>query len=147
MTRRPNNRRATLLGGFLLLAWGCSSSVSPTPSLDLTGTFVGSASDSTGSATLTLVLAQSGNSISGTAAGVSSQGLQSRGTVSGTLAGTTLTFTLTVPVGGYSTPLQTCSATVQGSAQVSASAIEGTYSGTHTCLGPVSNGQFALRRQ
>jgi hypothetical protein len=144
----PPNRIIASIGCLVSLA-SCSgkSSVSPTPSVDLTGTFVGSSSDSTGVAALTLVQTQSGNSISGSSAGLSSQGLQSRGTVSGTLVGTTLTFAVTVPVGGYSSPFQSCSATVQGTAQVSNSSIVGTYSGTHNCLGPVTNGQFTLLRQ
>ena len=57
-------------------------------------------------------------------------------------------FSFMVPVGGFSTPFQTCSAILNGTAtNVTATSIVGTYTGTNSCSGPFTNGTITLTKQ
>ena len=118
------------------------------PGLNLTGTWSGSAQDSSGPGSVTWRITQNGNSVSGTLRFTdSSSGISGRGTVTGTLAGSRLSFVMEIPVGGFGSPFKSCSfKTDSGSAQATTSRIQGTYSGTNSCTGPVRNGSIDLSR-
>lgn len=121
----------------------------PQPSVSLTGTYSGSAFDSSGAGQMTWQLTQpNATSVSGTVLAKTVTGTVTfNGTVSGTLSGTALTFTITVPQGGIPT-LANCTLNISGAASgVTTTTIAGTYSGTNSCTGPFSNGQFSLAKQ
>ena len=65
--------------------------------------------------------------------------------ISGTISGQTLTFTMNIPAGGM--PELGCAATGNGIAHMNGNTMTGTYSGSNTCSGPFSNGQFTLYRR
>jgi hypothetical protein len=67
-----------------------------------------------------------------------------RMTMTGRTSGQTLTFTMTIPSGGM--PDAGCGATAMGTAQMSGTAMTGSYSGTNTCSGPF-NGQVNLTKR
>jgi hypothetical protein len=141
------------LSVFLLAAMACGSSTttsptSTTPAVNLTGTYSGNASDSSGPGRMTWVLTQSGTNVSGTMTGATPLGtVQFRGNISGALSGTTLTFTISIPQGGVSA-FPNCTINFSGSAAgVTSTTISGTYSGTSTCTAPFNNGQFTLTKQ
>ncbi len=134
----------------LMSACGGSSSTSPSNAVDLTGTWTGTASDSSGNATVTVTLSQTGAAFSGTGR-LQSTASTATANVAGTVSGTSLTFTWTIPVGGYSAPFQTCSSASTGSATVTSNRFVGSYSGSYggsgACTGPISNGLVTLTRQ
>jgi hypothetical protein len=69
------------------------------------------------------------------------------GTLTGNLSGTSLTFTISVPLGGIS-GFADCTAKIDGTAAgVSSSTISGTYTGTNSCSAPFTGGQFNLTKQ
>src|SRR6266446_8111688 len=89
-----SRRRHTILQGD----WSsdvCSSDLA----FDLTGTWLGPASDDSGPTTMTWQLTQSGGSIIGSFLGVepAPHRTQYQGTISGSLSGTSLTYTIDVP--------------------------------------------------
>ena len=96
---------------------------------------------------MTWQLQQSDAAVSGTLTmtdtGTGRAGL---GTITGTMSGEALSFTLRVPLGGFADPWASCTAEVTGAAQVSASTMTGSYTGTNSCTGPISSGQFTLTR-
>jgi hypothetical protein len=140
-------------------AAGCGSSSStpaPTPSATMmSGTWVGSASDSSGtmmgggvSASMmggtTWSITQTGNNFSGTM----HVGGHDGGTmvVSGTMTGRTGTFTMTMPAG--SMMMSRCSATATGTFDIDdMMQFHGTYAGTNTCTGPFGQGQMTMTHQ
>ena len=65
--------------------------------------------------------------------------------ISGTMAGQTMTFTMNIPAGGM--PESGCAATGNGTAQMNGNTMTGTYSGSNTCSGAFSKGQFTLSRK
>ena len=65
--------------------------------------------------------------------------------IAGTISGQTMTFTMNIPTGGMPEP--GCAATGSGTAQMNGNTMTGTYSGTNTCSGRFSNGQFTLSRR
>ena len=65
--------------------------------------------------------------------------------ISGTISGQTMTFTMHIPAGGMPEP--GCAATGNGTAHMNGNTMTGTYSGSNTCSGPFSNGQFTLSRR
>jgi hypothetical protein len=155
-----------LFGVALLFTAACSgnNSVSnpatPTPVASFAGTWVGTATDSTGSmmgsglgnlATMTWVLAQSGNQVTGTIsfAGLTQTPSQAAPTVSGAVSGNTMTFTATMPASSMPPPNLACSASANGTLTMNTprTSMAGTYSGTSSCLGGFANGQITLRRQ
>jgi hypothetical protein len=110
-----------------------------TPTVDVSGIWWGSASDSTGHETIVWTLMLDGNSVTGS--GARSGGNQANGgdrssTITGTLSGATLTFA--VQWGGN------CVRTITGTANVTTAAITGNYSGS-TCNSP-ANGMLTLKR-
>ena len=114
----------------------------------LTGTWSGSGSDSSGPGQMTTwVLTHTGSALTGLVTARTPLGtVVFNGTFSGSLDGTTLTFTVAIPHGGISR-FPTCTAMISGTAAgVTASAINGTYSGTNSCTGPVTDGHFSLTK-
>lgn len=138
-----------LLGSSVLL--GCGSATDDPVVISLNGTYAGPASDNTGPGTLTWVLTQSGSTITGSLTLVavgSTSTVTGHGTVSGTLSGSTLTFTMSIPAGGFPFPYSSCVATGSGTAtNVTSTNIAGTYSGNNSCTGSVSGGTFNLARR
>lgn len=129
---------------------GCGSPTQPSAAstvVNLTGTWSGSASDSSGPGQMTWQMTQTGSSCSGTLtmtdAGANING---RGSVSGSISGPSIRFALSVPAGGFDSPYTSCSADVSGDAQVSGSSITGTYSGANSCTGAVASGHVTLTR-
>jgi hypothetical protein len=116
--------------------------------LDLTGSFVSSTlTDSNGFTSMRWVLTQTGDQITGTMT-ISGNAQTGTGTVSGTLTGRTLTFSASVPAGGFSTGLPSCAAVLSGTAQnVTNTTITGTYTGTNSCLATPISGTVTLQRQ
>src|SRR5262245_20834254 len=117
------------------------------PAFDLTGTWMGPASDDTGPTTMTWTLSQSGSSFSGSFLGVEPppRRTQYRGTISGTLSGSSLTWTVDIPKGSI-VGLPNCAVTINGSAAASAKEIVGTYTGD-ACTGPFVDGLISLAKQ
>ena len=114
------------------------------PSSSLDGTYDGPGTDSTGPGTVTWGLTQTGNRITGAATSTDPSGISGQGTLSGTLAGSTLMFTMDFPPAGNP---YGCSARLSGIAEVTGAEIRGSYAGTSSCQGTVSNGQFTLRKK
>ena len=135
---------------------GCGgSNPSPNPSaptpvsgVTLSGTYAGSASDSTGAGTMTWTASQSGSAVTGPVTAKTSLGIVVfTGSLTGTLTGSSLTFSITVPADGMS-GFPGCSATIDGTASgVSNTAIAGTYTGTNSCGGSFNSGHFSLTKQ
>ncbi len=74
-------------------------------------------------------------------------GVNGQGSVTGTATASSITFSLTVGAGGFEPPFATCTSTVSGTANVSSTVLDGTYTGTNSCTGTVSSGQLTLNRQ
>ncbi len=134
---------AVAIGLVSLAGCGGSSPTTPSPSLTAAGTWRGPITDNVlGTAQNTVVLTQSGNTVTGTATGGTPTDLY-YGTSSwnGTISGTTLTatFRTTYPA------LPLCVGTGTITAQLSATALQGSYTGSNTC-GSVNAGQIALTR-
>ena len=134
------------------LACGGSSGSSPTQpsssSLTVTGTWSGSASDSSGPGQMTWQITQSGASFSGTLT-MTDTGTRAtgRGTVMGSVSGTSIQFTLAVLAGGFDSPYVSCTADVSGSGSATSTAITGTYAGSSSCGGAIASGQLTLNKQ
>lgn len=141
-----------------LTAGGCggSSPTSPTASATMSGSWVGSTSDSSGSmmgaglsssmaANATWAITQTANNISGTMQFAGYQGGMAR--LSGTVNRHTGTFTMTMPIG--SMMMATCSATASGTFDMDDSMMQlhGTYNGSNTCSGPFTDGQLSFTRR
>ena len=138
---------ATACGG------STSSPTNPGVSASMTGTWLGSSSDSTGSmmgaglsasmmGNTTWNITQTGSTFSGTM-----QFLGYRGgtmTVSGVMTGNTGTFTMTMPAGSMMTG--SCSATSTGTFDMDdmRTQMHGSYTGTNSCSGPFNSGQMSL---
>jgi hypothetical protein len=146
---------------------GCDDSSITTTGPDspeaASGRWVGSAADSitatlgegavmgqAGMGTMTWQIEQDGSRVTGTMSFGGMPGFEmpaglAPGTLAGTIAGDQLTFTMTMPAGSLRSA--TCTAQATGTARISGSTMTGTYSGTNTCAGTFTNGQFTLTRQ
>lgn len=114
------------------------------PTQNIAGTFAGTGSDSSGPATMFWTLTQSDAFISGeVSASTPSGSVTGQGSISGTICGATLTFTIS---GSFPPPLEGCAVTITGTAQVTTTTITGTYTGSNSCTGPFTNGEFTLDR-
>jgi hypothetical protein len=124
------------------------SAPSPISGVTLSGTYAGSASDSTGAGTMSWTASQSGSAVSGSVTARTSVGIVAfTGNLTGALTGSSLTFSITIPADGIS-GFPGCSATIDGTATgVSNTAIAGTYTGTNSCGGSFSAGHFNLTKQ
>ena len=162
MAKSTRTRRLMLfpLVGVLLLASasGCSGGnggpsslpTQPSPSVPgtLTGTWSGSASDSSGPGQMSWQITQSDMSFSGTVTMTDSgTGLRGQGSVSGTVSNGSIHFSISVPAGGFDSPYASCTAEVSGDAQASTFSITGTYSGSNSCADAITSGQLSLSRQ
>ena len=140
-----------------LVATACGGSTSsptrPGVSATMTGTWLGGASDSTGSmmgagmsgsmmGSTTWNITQTGSTFSGTMQFPGYQG--GRMMVSGTMTGNAGTFTMTIPAGSMMTG--GCSATSTGTLDMDdmMTQLHGSYTGTNSCSGPFDHGQMFL---
>ena len=121
--------------------------VTPPPSepLNLTGTWSGTASDSSGPGRMTWHLTQNGSAVSGTVNATTPGGTVAfNGTISGIVTSSTLTFTITIPAGGIPV-LPQCTASISGATtNIIGTSMSGTYSGTNSCTSPFTGGIFTL---
>ena len=139
-----------------------SSPAAPTPAptatgASLSGTWTGSASDTSGQENMTWTLGQSGNAMTGTMI-ISDTGrsMMGTGSMQGTISGSTMTFHMAVPNGGFSGIMSSCSMSLDGQAQMSddGRTMTGTYSGSisgmmssmQSCGGAMNNGRLTLTR-
>lgn len=137
----------------------CSGSASPptTPSATTTmsGAWLGSAFDSSGSMmgaglasammlNTTWTLTQTGSTFSGSMRFAGHSGRPA--SVFGTLNGRSGTFTITMPSG--SMMMGTCTATANGTFDMddTMAQLHGTYSGLNTCTGPFDQGEISMHR-
>ena len=127
-----------------------TSPTSPSASgpVSLSGTWSGSASDSSGPGQMSWQVTQAGASFSGTVTITDTgTGLGGRGSVSGTLSSSSIHFSISIPAGGFDSPYAACTANVSGDGQASTSSITGTYSGSNSCAGAITSGQLTLNKQ
>jgi hypothetical protein len=129
---------------FLLMQVACkkedSSPTQPT-NANVGGTWSGTGSDNSGPGTFTFALTQNGTNVSGTWSARDSQtGITVNGTLSGTVSGNNFQGQM---IGGA----LNCVVTVSFTASISGSSMSGTYSGTSSCAGAVTNGRFNLTKQ
>ena len=145
-------RFAVCVAAFLTLAGGCGGSgpsgpSGPVPVIDLTGTWIGPASDSSGPGTMTWVLTRTSSGASGQATATSPLGsVALTGSVSLELSGASATWRMDIPAGGV-LGAPTCTVTVTGTATVTTAAISGRYTGTGSCTDPFADGTVSLEKQ
>ncbi len=158
MRLQPRRRASWLAWVAVLLVMpgvfacgGSQTGPTPTPApspqpLALTGTWTGTGTDDSGPGTVTWNITQTGTAITGTfSIRDNASGATATGNLSGTLADTTLTYTLDIPVGGFSAPFEVCSGRVTGTApNVTGTAINATYTGT--ICGDRVQGSLSLTR-
>jgi hypothetical protein len=114
----------------------------------LTGTWSGSASDSTGPGQMSWQITQSDSSFAGTVTMTDGgTGLGGRGSVSGTVSNGSIHFSISVSAGGFDSPYESCTAEVSGDGQASTSSLTGTYAGSNSCTDAITSGQLSLTRQ
>jgi hypothetical protein len=145
-----------------IFAAACGGNSTTTPSAMMTavsGTWVGTGSDSsssmgtgsmmgqTGMGTMTWQLTQNGSAVTGSLSFSGMMGMVP-GSFSGTMSGEDMTFTMTMPAGSMGNMGammgSSCSAQVTGTSHINGSTITCTYSGTNSCTGPFSNGQMTM---
>lgn len=122
-----------------------SSGESKPPAVTLTGTWSGTASDSTGPGSMKWVVNQAGSKISGNVE-VTAGSRTIKGKITGLVSGEMLTYSVSLPVAGLKATYGTCSVTMNGTAVASTSKLLGTYSGLNSCEGPFSNGELSLTK-
>jgi hypothetical protein len=134
---------------------GSSLPTTPSGATTMTGTWRGTAADSTGSmmgagmsasmmGSATWNLTQTGSGFSGT---MDFSGYQGGAmTVSGTMTGRTGAFTMTMPSG--SMMASRCTATAAGTIDMDEMMTQfvGSYAGTNSCSGPFANGSVNMHR-
>lgn len=126
-----------------------SSGNSGSRALAVTGTWIGTATDSTRQMTMTWQLTQSDSNVTGTFTATAPVGtpIYTGGSIAGTASATALAFTIAVPRGSV-VDAPDCSATFSGTADdVRADSMSGTYSGADTCGGTFVGGRFTLLKQ
>lgn len=129
----------------------------PTPaSVDLSGNWTGTATDSQGITVVTIAITQSGESISGTVTtrapdptdgSCNACHRNKSGTFTGTLSAGTLTMTMAFAAGVDGDPTPICSATMTGTAAAAAGELTGRYTGSDTCEGAFLDGRMAMTRR
>jgi hypothetical protein len=130
------------------VACGSPTQPNPAPSqMNLAGTWSGPASDSSGSGQMTWQISQTASVISGTLTMTdAATNITGHGSINGSLSGSLVHFVITVPMGGFDGAFGSCSATVTGDMQASASSMTGTYTGTNSCSGAITAGQVTLTK-
>jgi len=137
---------------------------SPTGTSTVSGTWVGSAADSSGTTmgmsmgsmgmgmpggsmgNMTWQMTQTGSTFTGTVSFANYHG-NSPMQVSGTMNGKTGTFTMTMPTGTM--PMSGCSGQATGTFDMDDMMVKmtGSYTGSTTCTGPFDHGQMTMIRQ
>lgn len=121
----------------------------------LSGTWSGAGSDSFSPERITLVINQSGGSISGTAeinavdpadGTCGSCHKVKRGTLTGTVSADALRISMKFPAGG-DVPAPICDAEFNARATVAGRRMDGTYTGSDTCEGLYTDGVIELAQQ
>jgi len=159
-----------LFACFGALLSSCGSSSPPAPAsptaptapavpapatIDVTGTWTGTGSDSFSPEMVKWTLTQSGTTVSGAAefnavdpadGTCGSCHKVKRGTFAGTLSGSSLSLTMKFPAGG-DVPTPICVADLSGTATVQDGRITASYTGTDTCEGFFADGKIELARQ
>ena len=152
---------AVILLTWFVAACGNNSPMMPSgPIGSMSGTWTGSAADSsismgagsmmgqTGMGTMTWPLTQNGSTVTGSMS-FSGSGMQGRmpGAFSGTMSGDEITFTMDVPIGSMMS--SGCSARATGTARVDGTrmTMTGSYSGSNSCTGSFVNGQMTMTRR
>ena len=152
---------AVVLLTSFVAACGDSSPTAPSgpmASTFMTGTWSGSASDSSGSmgagslmgqvgmGTMTWPLTQSGSTVTGSMTFSGMQGL-TPGAFSGTISGDEMTFTMDMPINSMMS--FGCTARATGTARVddTRTTMTGIYSGSNSCTGSFVNGQITMTRR
>ena len=127
---------------------GQSTPMTPTGSTSvMAGVWSGTATDSSGSGQMFWTLTQSGTSFSGSHRLVDgSAGVTGTGTVTGMVSDGTITFSLSVPAGGFDGPFTNCSATMTGQGSVSGPTLNGRYTGSNSCAGTFDAGTLTLSK-
>ncbi len=157
-----------LATGFAGCGGSASNPSNPTPSAQmspLAGTWVGTASDSSGATMgmstgtgmgmgmaggsmgdMTWQMTQTGSTFKG-AVGFSGYHGGGQMTVSGTMNGKSGTFTMTMPNGTM--PMAGCSGQVNGTFDMDDRMVQmhGTYTGSTTCSGPFDHGQMTMNKR
>jgi hypothetical protein len=127
----------------------------PAASLDLSGNWTGTSTDSQGITVVALAIAQTGDAITGTVTtrapdpndgSCNACHRNKRGTFTGTLSGGTLTMTMAFAAGVDGDPTPICSATMSGTAAAVTSELTGSYTGSDTCEGAFLNGRMTMTR-
>jgi hypothetical protein len=131
-------RTALLVVIAAALASSCGGSTSPSPALNLSGTWSGRLGEQQSGSALrvTWTATQTGMTVSGPATFVKpSLNVPATGTMIGTLSGSQLTLTYSVPAGAVPVYLS-CTVAANGSATASSDTISGNLQTTFTnCLG------------
>src|SRR5262245_4031905 len=149
MRRAPRLLLLPLLA--LTLTTACKSDSSSTPAapsapvLNVAGSWRGTATDSSGPGTISMQVTQSGTNLTGTV-NMSVITATGRGTLTGTVSGSSIHLTIAIPAGGFDAPFGSCTASVTGDGQVSASSITATYTGTNSCSGSITKGELTLSK-
>lgn len=134
------------------------TAATPTANTAITGAWVGTTSDSTGTmmgaglspsmmSNMTWQITQNGNAFTGVMQFPGYAGMMGGVmTVSGTINGKTATFTMTMPSGSMMTA--TCSAVANGTLDLDdlMTQMHGTYSGSNSCTGLFNQGQMSMTR-
>lgn len=135
----------------LTLTVACKSSSESTPAapsatvLNVAGSWRGTATDSSGPGTISLQITQSGTNLTGTV-NMSVTTATGKGTLTGTVSGSAIHLTIAIPAGGFDGPFGSCTASVSGDGQASASSITVIYTGTNSCSGPITKGELTLSK-
>lgn len=158
---------ACLLPAALFVA-ACSSTtspVSPTPASNsnlVSGTWSGTASDSTGSAADVWTISQAGATVTGTMSmSDNTRNMMGSGTMRGTMSGRSFSFHMDVKAGGFSGMMSTCGMVMDGQGMMSddGHTMTGSYTGAFSgmmssgmsgmmqpCGGTMGNGTFSMTR-
>ena len=151
--------KKTIAVVLLTFAVACGNSMTgPSGLISMTGTWAGTASDSSGSlgansmmgqvgmGTMTWPLTQSGSTVTGS---MNFSGMQGRmpGSFSGMMTGDEMTFTMAMAAG--SMMAAGCSSTASGTAHMNRTTMTmtGTYGGSNSCTGAFTNGQMTMTRR
>lgn len=134
---------------LFLLVWSCSdppcqpTDPACTNDADVSGTWDGSGSDNIGAGTATLVLDQSGTTVTGTfTININETGQTPTGAVSGSVSLRTFTAHLSGDHDGCAYNLD-----FEATVNDANTSMSGTYHGTDACNGPFSNGHFTLTKR
>lgn len=142
---------------MVLVAIGCHQSPTAPGSLSLAGTWDGPGANHLGNHSISMTVAQSGTTLSGTVttSAVDPVGttcaschMSKVGTFTGAITGTTLSLLMNFPSGNPADPTPHCASTITLSlTDVTATRIAGAYSGLDTCEGSFTGATLAMTRR